>query len=359
MKKRVSGIVKQHLEKARSSALCAVENYNRPGGSFRTRTYAVLMVMAWTALFHAVFYARGRRPWYVRSGKGKGTRYERTDGEPKHWELAECARQYWRDVNPPERVNIEFFLKLRNRIEHRHHPELDPALYGECQALLMNFEDILTQEFGFSSALTESLAVSLQFSALRPEAQVEAQRKLERTAARDLIEFVRTYRAGLPAEILDSPKYALRVFLVPKLANRESAADLSIEFVPYDPTKPDQMDQLAKVAALIKDRRVPVAAADLLKPKEVVRRVKETLPFRFTMDTHTRAWRHYKVRPPGSSRNPEKTKEQYCIYDAFAGAYGYKEAWVRFVCEKLADASEYQSVTGKTPVPRRSRKTEA
>ena len=38
--------VRLHLEKARSSALCAVENYNKPGVSFPTRTYNILMVIA-------------------------------------------------------------------------------------------------------------------------------------------------------------------------------------------------------------------------------------------------------------------------------------------------------------------------
>ncbi len=354
-RKRIPRLARQHLQKARASALCAVENYNRPGGGFRTRTYAVLMVMATTALFHAIFYARGIKPWYVQGGSGKGLRYTRVDGEPKHWELGECLRQYWGDKNPPERSNFEFFIKIRNRIEHRDHPELDPALYGECQALLMNFEDLLVHEFTPNHALTASLAVSLQFSALRPESQAAAVRSLEKSAARDLLEFVRTYRAGLPPEVLASPKYTLSVFLVPKLANRESASDLSIEFVPYDPTKPEEMAQLAKVAALIKERRVPVAFADLLKPSEVVKRVAAELPYVFTQDTHTRAWRHYNVRPPTNSKQKEKTIEQFCVYDAFADAYGYKEAWIRHLVEKLADANEFRAVTSRPPVRRQQK----
>ena len=36
--------------------------------------------------------------------------------------------------SPPARKNLEFLLGLRNKIEHRHLPELDSGLYGECQA---------------------------------------------------------------------------------------------------------------------------------------------------------------------------------------------------------------------------------
>jgi hypothetical protein len=122
--------VKQHLEKARSSALSAVENYNKPGIAFRTRTYTILMVIACTAIFHAIFYRRGMKPWYVKRGTGKGIRYKRIEGEPKHWELGECLINYYGGNNPPEKKNLEFMIRLRNKIEHRNHPELDPALYG-------------------------------------------------------------------------------------------------------------------------------------------------------------------------------------------------------------------------------------
>jgi hypothetical protein len=59
--------VKDHLEKARSAALAAVEVYNKPRPRFRTAHYVVLIVIAWTALFHADFYHQRRKPWYRRS----------------------------------------------------------------------------------------------------------------------------------------------------------------------------------------------------------------------------------------------------------------------------------------------------
>lgn len=356
---RLARAVTQQLEKARASALCAVDNYNRPGRSFRTRTFAILMVVAWTALFHAIFYRRKTKPWYVASGSGRGIRYVKVEGEPKHWELRECLKEYFQHEHPPERRNIEFMFRLRNKIEHRDHPELDPALYGECQANLMNFEDLLSKEFGKGYALAESLAVSLQFSVLRPEEQREALKRLEKSSARDLLEFVKLFRADLPPEILESTKYSLKFFLLPKLANREKAADLAVEFVHYDSTRPQEMEELKKVAALIKERRVPIASEGLLKPGEVVDRLRECLPFEASMYTHTQAWKHYKVRPEGGSVKPEDTRSDFCVYDHLMGSYGYTEAWVGFLCRKLANPNEYLRVTGKQPIAKLSLDTRA
>jgi hypothetical protein len=127
-------IVKEHIEKCRSSALAAVDSYNRPGPRFRTAQFVILIIVAWTAFFHAIFYRRGRRPWFRRQSPGGHGRYVRIDGEPKHWDLGECLKQYFGDRQPPERKNLEFLIGLRNKIEHRHLPGLDPALYGECQS---------------------------------------------------------------------------------------------------------------------------------------------------------------------------------------------------------------------------------
>jgi hypothetical protein len=59
--------VKVLLQKARESALLAVETYNRPTASFRSGAYIVLMVIAWTSLFHAIFLRKRIRPYYKSS----------------------------------------------------------------------------------------------------------------------------------------------------------------------------------------------------------------------------------------------------------------------------------------------------
>lgn len=309
----------------------------------------MLMNVAWTSLLHAIFYQRRIKPWYVSGGTGYGRRYERVDGEHKHWELAECMRQYWQGSNPAERRNLEFFLALRNKIEHRDFPELDPALYGECQAMLMNFEDVLVKEFGTDYALADDLGIALQFSVFRPAEQEKALRRLEGSAVSDVREFIRKFRADLPPEILESSDFSLKVFLIPKLANTSGAADLSVEFIPYDATKPEEMESLSRVTAIIKEKQVAVASKGLLKPSIVVELVSSRLPYRFTMHTHTKAWQRYGVRPDGKSTQPQQTRQDFCVYDELAGVYGYTPAWVDFLCKKLADPAEFETVTGKAP----------
>ena len=339
-----------HLAKAKEACVAAVENYNRPGSTFRTRTYAILMTIAWTALFHAVFYRRGTKPWYVESGSGDDVKYKEVDGEPWHWDLAKCIRRYYGADNPPQRKNLEFMVALRNKIEHRDHPELDPALYGECQATLMNFEELVIKEWGEDQAISGQLAVALQFSTLRPEAQEEALRRLQASAATDLLEFIRQFRAGLPREVVESSSYSLRVFLVPRLANRSGSADLAVKFVSYDQTRPEEMARLRTVTALIKEKHVPVASSGLMKPGEAVRILNERLPFRVTMHTHIRAWKFYEVRPASDSEKPEVTCSQYCLYDTLSGSYGYTQAWIDHLSTKLSDPEEFERVAGSPPV---------
>jgi hypothetical protein len=63
--KRLARTVHEHLEKAKASAFSAVEIYNKPGISFRTRSYVI-------------FYRNKTKPWYIDKGSGKGVRYKKS-----------------------------------------------------------------------------------------------------------------------------------------------------------------------------------------------------------------------------------------------------------------------------------------
>ena len=207
--------VRDHLEKCKLSALSAVETYNRPGPRFRTAQYLILIIIAWTALFHAFFFKEGRKPWY-RKNRLKAIRYERVDGVPKHWDLPECLKEFYGTQNPAERRNLEFLIGLRNQIEHRHLPALDVSLFGECQAALLNLEAMLVEHFGPKHALEELLAVSLQFSKSIPEQKRAAAQELAKGSAQSVGDYIERFRGKLPASTLNSMKYSFNVFLIPQ-----------------------------------------------------------------------------------------------------------------------------------------------
>ncbi len=261
-------------------------------------------------------------------------------------------REYWGSENPPERVNLQFMMKLRNKIEHRNHPELDPGLYGECQAMLMNFEDLLTERFGRRFALAEDLGIALQFSLLRSSEQEEALRRLAGSSTTDVREFIDTFRADLPNEVSGSPKYSLGVYLVPKTVRNQNAADLAVQIVWFDESDSEERAAHEQLVAMIREKHIPVASKGLMKPSEVKDRLSECLPHKVTMDTHRRAWQYYEVRPPERSDRPERTKPDFCVYDALSKGYGYTKAWVKYLCRKLADPAEFEAVTGKEPIPK-------
>src|SRR5579884_576952 len=351
MPRGLSQPVRENLTKARDAALAAVEIYNKPAIDFRAGNYIVLMVIAWTALFHAIFYRRGIKPWYTLPLTGKRRRYKRIDGDVAHWELAECIRQYFTSNNPPERKNLEFILGLRNKIEHRNMPQLDPTLFGECQAMLMNFEGLLVKEFGAKFGMADKLALAIQFSRTSPKAQQETQKKLANSTSTKVLDYISQFRMGLPTEILNSQHFRFSVYLVPKIANHEKSADVAMEFIPYDATKPEEMEKLSKIVGMIREKQVPVANVDMIKAGDVVKEVSRHLPFKFNLHHHTKAWQHYGVRPACKSSSPEKTKADFCVFDKAHGDYVYTKAWVRFLVQKLSDAAEFQNVTGQSPSP--------
>lgn len=86
------GKAKAILESSINSALAAVEIYNRPRAKYRLENYLVLMVIAWTKIFHAYFHKKiGEKYFYKDKKTG---RYQKRDGERRAWELKECINSY-------------------------------------------------------------------------------------------------------------------------------------------------------------------------------------------------------------------------------------------------------------------------
>lgn len=324
------GKTKATLESSVDAALLAVEIYNKPRTAFRSEGFIALMIMAWTRLFHACFHASiGDRYYYKKAGK-----YVVVDGERKAWELNTCIVKYGRLLSPVEK-NLQFFIGLRNKIEHRHieKREVDVLIFGECQALLYNYETMLINMFGAQYALNEALVYSLQFSYLRTHGQKDANKAVLSRDLADVVGYIRKYRAGLDDDVFDSQEYSIKLIQIPRISNT-NRFDAAIEFVRWDELNESDKTAYEQIAAIVKDKRVVVSAANVkrLKPSEVVRKVNALLPaVHLTQNLHTVIYKLFGVRPPNGAEDPFNTNAEFCLYDETHGDYVFQDAWVELL----------------------------
>ena len=158
-------------------------------------------------------------------------------------------------------------------------PGIDIDIFGECQALLFNFEDLLVTEFGVKYALNESLSLALQFSCHRNENQQTAIRKLHKGLAKDVASYINAFRSSLSIAQLQDMQFSYKVFLIPKPANHAASADMAVEFVKYDPNNPEEMERINRIVALIKPPATTIA-----RPAAGVTSGLEGVPVRIVTD---------------------------------------------------------------------------
>ncbi|WP_353074135.1 DUF3644 domain-containing protein [Amycolatopsis carbonis] len=131
----------QVVDASRDEAQLAVRLYNDPAETRSFEAFVVHMHLAWLYLLHGEF-TRDDVDFRYWRWQGRARRLDRVDGEPKRWDLATCVRHRWPDDKDPVRANLTFFIRLRNKIEHRYARQqeaLTAAVGGQSQALLLNY----------------------------------------------------------------------------------------------------------------------------------------------------------------------------------------------------------------------------
>jgi len=325
------GKTKSILDASIDSALLAVEIYNKPRTTFRSEGFITMMIMAWTRLFHAHFNATIGDKYYY---KGKNGRYETVDGEKKAWELATCIKKYG-ELEDGVESNLSFFIKLRNKIEHRHieKREVDTLIFGECQSLLFNYESQLIKFFGNNYSINEALVYSLQFSQIRTDQQEKANRSALSKDLSEIISFVEKYRNTLDDDTYNSQEYSIKLIQIPKISNT-SRADAAVTFVKWDTLNEEDKAAYEQLNVIIKDKAVKIEAVNVgrLKPSEVVRKVNEGLNGKsITQNLHVVLYKLFSVRPVNGAEDPFETYADFCLYDEPHNDYVYQEAWVNFI----------------------------
>jgi len=288
-KRQVWSIRTELLAKAREAALNAVQTFNNPLTTFKTETFIVLMVIAWTSLLHA--YYRGQKIEY-RYFKQQGPnrrKFSRTEsGEYKHWELSRCLHSKSCPLDPAVKSNLRFLIGLRNEIEHHMSAGVDEELTGRYLACCLNFEQTISTLFGTEYSLGAEMAVALQFRDLTavPE-PTEAQHPLPANVAR----YIQKFDDSLSAEEFQSPHYSYRLIFTRKLANTPGQADRAIEFIAPD----------SELAQVINQQYVVLKEVE--RPKYLAGEIKKLMNQegypKFGIYQHTTLWKSLDARLEG------------------------------------------------------------
>ncbi len=330
--------VAELVDKARDSAILSVDIYNRPIAAFRSQGYIVMMIIAWTALFHAI-YERAQTDYFYKNKDGTD---KTIDGDKKAWELDSCIDKCGNMISDAVKSNLRLFIALRNKIEHRYVPAFDFDVFAECQAMLLNFERLITERFGNYYALNNALSFPLQVFSDRHEAQIDVIKKIQSQHYNELKEYIEAYRGTLNDSIRSNDQYRFRVFLTAHSGNHQSSSDCAVQFVKSDPDNPDEFETQKKDIVLISEKRVPVANQGKCKPKMVCNILTKRLGRKISVSLHTSAWKAYAVRKQGKQAGGCNVR--YCQYDEAHKDYVYTQEWIEYLYDKLIDPVEFERV---------------
>lgn len=287
-RKRGSSIQTGLLRESREAALNAVQAFNNPRATFKTETFIVLMIIAWTRLLHAYYRREGVEYRYFKRGP-KRRRFTRLkSGAFKYWELAQCLKDGHSPLDAPTRKNLEFLIGLRGEVEHHKSAGVDEHFSGRYLACCLNYERTITRLFGESRSLGPDLTFTLQFRDITATgAPEEALSPLPATVAKYLQEF----DAELSDDDLSSPHFRRRFLFVPVVTSKRAQADQAVEFVPLDSELGKTISE--KYRILLKD----VEKSKYL-PKQIVAMMKVEGYPGFRMQNHTVLWQTLKGKDP-------------------------------------------------------------
>jgi hypothetical protein len=291
-RKRSIGSVRAELvAKAREAAVAAVRTFNDPGTRFKSETFIVLMIIAWTYLLHAYYRSKRVDYRYFKPGP-KRKRYDRTKrGAYKYWELERCLSEPQCPIDQDAANNLRLLIGLRHEIEHQMTRSLDGYLSGRYQACALNFNHYLKHLFGKKHGLDQELSYSIQFLQLLSE-QLEGASSGDVDIPTRLKAYITEFDGNLTHEQYNSERYSYRLLFKRKLVNRPGQADKVVEFI--DP-KSDLAKQIDKEYWVKKEVEKPKFRA-----KDVVASVRRAGFPRFAMfPDHLNMWRSEDAKNPG------------------------------------------------------------
>ncbi len=304
---RRSPVKTELLKKSREAALNAVQSFNSPLTTFKTETFIVLMVIAWTYLLHAYYHSQ-RIEYRYYEKRPKSRKFKRdSEGRYRYWDLRQCLNELACPLDNPTKKNLLFLIGLRNEIEHHESTGVDESLLSRYLACCLNYERFICELFGERYSLDTAVAFTLQF---RDLTAVNIKNESVVRLPSRVATFIHEFEEDLSDEEFQSTNYQCRLFFRRVAANREGQADAIIEFVGYDSEVAREGSEEHQ-QVVFKDRE-----RNKYRPSTIVEMMNSEGYPRFTIPNHTILWQKLKAKTPGKGFGKEIEKQWYW-YDSW------------------------------------------
>lgn len=230
--RKIGSVKNELLLKSKESMLSSVQVFNNPNTQFKSESFIVLSVIAWTYLLHAYYRNSKIEYRYFDQGEKRKSFHTTKYGAHKYWELERCLNDAMSPVDNVTASNLRFLIGLRHEIEHQMTTKIDDLLSARFQACCLNYNDYLKKLFPKQDGIEKHLSFSLQFSSLS-EKQVDLLVDYE-GLPQNISAYIQKFDQDLSENDFNDSRFSYRVLFVPKTANRKGQADKVIEFIPAD-----------------------------------------------------------------------------------------------------------------------------
>lgn len=274
------------LLKSREAMLNAVQCFNNPRALFKSETFIVVAVIAFTYLLHWHYRRNGVDIRQKRTVAGVEQVLRTRHGADRLWELETCLDDADCPLDPATVNNLKFLITIRHEIEHQMTRRIDDAISAKLQACCLNFNRAIKDIAGPEHRLDGELGLALQFTTIdRDQRNI----LLAETGLPANVQAAQTaFEDRLSDQMIADPRYSYRVAYIEQSVNSRGKADQVVEFIRGDSAKGERLRLLLKEIERPK-----------MKPGQIVALIQaEGFP-RFTMHSHTTLWQAEDAKAPG------------------------------------------------------------
>lgn len=339
------------LEESRRQALVAIDFYNRPGDRRSYSDFIVHLHLAWQDLLLASRMKNDRQIYYQ-----KNRRYQKNpDGSRKTWDLSRCLKEEYTESSPI-RQNLEFFIGLRNRIEHNFEDNLLVVTAPEAHACIINYEAELIRRFGDEFTLGSELKIPIFIHSLQP-AEYDYMAEMRRGIPSGTLNYISEFIAGLPNEVTSDEKFSYRLALMP-VKGPKTQADMALTFVnTHDLNEEEKLELLGKEGSvIIAEKYRNVLHGDEMLPKDIAKEVEARIPFRFSLNDFTQLRKKWGIGPVKSGEKKSlPDSDTFCLYSPAFKQFVYTPKLLDRIVEAIHTKEGYTAILGKEPRPKEDR----